>query len=69
MGGGRGLREKMKTAYLWMLWTPWCVDVMLAVVVVEKLICLWVKGVRDFAGDWGCLMWVKAVVASLVDLL
>ena len=39
--GVDGLREKkMKTAYLWMLWTPWCVDVILAVVVVKKLICL-----------------------------
>ena len=41
----------MKTAYLWRLWTPPSVDVILAVVVVKKLICLWVKGVRDVAGD------------------
>ena len=60
---------KRKTAYLVRLWTPFSVDVILAVVVVKKLICLWVKGVRDDGGDGACVMWVKAVVATLTDLL
>ena len=56
---------EMEMAYLLRLWTPCSVDVILAVVVVKYLICLLLKGVRDVDD----LIWVKAVVASLVDLL
>lgn len=56
-------------AYLLRLWTPVSVDVILAVVVVKKLMCLWAKGVREDAGSWADLTCEKAVVASLVDLV